>query len=398
VLLYTFGYLDDALKLAKQLESALPEDPEIHYLSGEIYAGLNDDSNSTRSYQQAITGFLDQFRRHEPDAATLIKMSRCLIANKEGKKAHACLKQVLTLAPSMPAAHYQMGQLFERTNQPVNALKAYRHCLKIKPDHAESLTAYSELMAGKGRLDKSAWAYRRLLLQTPEHAGLKHLLKASSSGKVQGGADEQYVKDVFDDYADTFDDHLVNTLAYYTPEKLERLFSNTICNAKGLSTIDLGCGTGLCGPLFRLCSKQLVGVDLSSGMLEKAAGKACYDELLNCDLVAGLKRFHGSLDLAVAADVFVYVGELQEIFSACFKALNTGGHLLFSVESTASRKGLVLQPSGRYQHSAPYVERLLEKNHFTLVRKEPADIRIEVGKPVLGALYLVRKEAFSPLY
>jgi len=398
VLLFTTGHLDDALKLAKELESALPDNPEILYLLGEIYAKLNDKPNSCQSYQQAIIGFRKQFRHNEPDAATLIKISRCLIATKEYKKAHLCLEKVLRLTPSMPAAHYEMGQLFERIKQPVNALKAYRQCLKIKPDHYESLTAYSSLMAGKGRLDKSAWAFRRLLLQAPEDAALKHLVKASSSEKVKGGADEQYVKDVFDNYADTFENHLVNTLAYYTPEKLEHIFSNTISETKDLNTIDLGCGTGLCGPLFRPYSKQLVGIDLSSGMLEKATDKACYDELLNCDLVAGLSKFHGSLDLAIAADVFVYVGELQAVFAACYKALKPRCHLLFSVETTASRKGLVLQPSGRYQHSAAYVEGLLENNHFTLVRKETADIRNEGGKPVLGALYLVRKEAFSPLY
>jgi len=397
VLLFTTGHLDDALNLAKQLESALPEDPETHYLLGEIYAELNDNSNSCQSYQKALSGFREQFRNREPDVATQIKISRCLIANKEYKKAHMQLEQVLTLAPSMPSAHYQMGQLFECVGQPVNALKAYRHCLKIKPNHFESLAAYGKLMAEKGSLDKSAWAYRRLLLQKPEDANIKHLLSASTSENVQGGVNEQYVKDVFDHYADTFEDHLVNILSYTTPEKLKDLFNDTIDDTKDLNTIDLGCGTGLCGPLFRPCSKQLVGVDLSSGMLEKASDKACYDELLNCDLVAGLNKYYGSLDLAVAADVFIYVGDLEEVFTACFKALKTGGHLLFSVESTTSRKGMVLQPSGRYHHSSRYIEELLEEHHFALTRQESVNIRTEAGKPVSGELYLACKEKFSPL-
>jgi len=319
------------------------------------------------------------------------------MANNEYKKAQLCLKRVLSITPDMLAAHYEMGQLFERTGQPVMAIKAYRHCLKIKPDHLESLLAYSKLMARKGCLDKSAWTYRRLLLQAPENAGLKHLLKANVPGDVQGGADEQYVKDVFDDYADRFDEHLVNGLSYHVPEKLGVLFNDTIKKAKDLNIIDLGCGTGLCGPLFRPYAKQLTGVDLSAGMLKKADERDCYDKLLNCDLVEGLKKYHGTLDLAIAADVLVYVGELADVFAACFMALKTAGYLMFSVESTTSPKGLVLKQSGRYQHSMSYITKLLEKHHFSLVKKEVTEIRTEGNEPVMGVLYLARKEKFSPL-
>ena len=41
-----------------------------------------------------------------------------------------------------------------------------------------------------------------------------------------------------------------------------------------LDVLDLGCGTGLCGPLLRPYARALAGVDLSPQMLERMRGVA----------------------------------------------------------------------------------------------------------------------------
>lgn len=264
--------------------------------------------------------------------------------------------------------------------------------LKIAPDHTETLMAYSALMAEKGRLDRSAWAYRRLLLQAPDDASLKHLLKATSQPDDRTGADERYVQDVFDAYAAHFDDHLVNTLSYQVPELAWALYTRTMPSRCDLFTVDLGCGTGLCGPYFRSLSKRLVGIDLSASMLDKAAERQCYDALAQQDLVAGLRPYNTAVDLALAADVFVYVGDLASVFVACVRALAEGGHLLFSVESTTHPSGVVLHPSGRYQHSDAYILAMAQAHHFSVVVREAINVRMENGHPVKGALFLLQKE------
>ena len=56
--------------------------------------------------------------------------------------------------------------------------------------------------------------------------------------------------------------------------------------------MDLGCGTGLCGPLLRDILPQgsrLTGVDLSIRMLDKAAKRQCYDNFVESDIVVYLK-------------------------------------------------------------------------------------------------------------
>lgn len=53
--------------------------------------------------------------------------------------------------------------------------------------------------------------------------------------------------------------------------------------------VDLGCGTGLMGPLLRPHTQQLAGVDLSAGMVQKARERGCYDELAVDELVQFLE-------------------------------------------------------------------------------------------------------------
>lgn len=46
-----------------------------------------------------------------------------------------------------------------------------------------------------------------------------------------------------------------------------------------LDILDLGCGTGLIGSWFKDYGRRIVGVDISSVMLDMATKKGCYHEL-----------------------------------------------------------------------------------------------------------------------
>ena len=63
----------------------------------------------------------------------------------------------------------------------------------------------------------------------------------------------QGVRELFDDYADTFDDDLVNGLRYDVPNLLRK----QIPDAHFKRCLDLGCGTGLSGVAFRDCCGTL---------------------------------------------------------------------------------------------------------------------------------------------
>ena len=67
--------------------------------------------------------------------------------------------------------------------------------------------------------------------------------------------------------------------------------------------------------------------------MHKAKLKNCYTDLCHQEAVAYLSSVQAnSVDLIVAADVFIYIGDLHNVFSASQLALKSGGAIVFTVE------------------------------------------------------------------
>ncbi|GFH08640.1 TPR_REGION domain-containing protein, partial [Haematococcus lacustris] len=93
--------------------------------------------------------------------------------------------------------------------------------------------------------------------------------------------------------------------------------------------VDLGCGTGLMGDLVRplVAPGGLEGVDLSAGMVAKASQRGCYDQL------AGPQQRRQPYDLLLAADVFVYIGDLAPVLQAAASSAAPRALLAMSTET-----------------------------------------------------------------
>ena len=110
------------------------------------------------------------------------------------------------------------------------------------------------------------------------------MLAASTGRHVPRRASDAFVVRTFDDFAASFEAKL-ESLSYRAPA----LVADTLADAGlvpdgRLAVLDAGCGTGLCGPLLRPYASRLVGVDLSSGMLEHARHKQIYTDLAQAEL------------------------------------------------------------------------------------------------------------------
>ena len=156
-----------------------------------------------------------------------------------------------------------------------------------------------------------------------------------------------------------------------------------------LRILDLGCGTGLSGVVFRDVATELAGVDLSAKMIEKAAARAIYDELSVDDVASALNAQPAHWDLLVAADVFVYIGDCDEVMTAASSALRPGGWLLFSVEQ-GEEQDFVLREAGRYAHGAAYFQRLADEHGFRVHARENTVLRQNLGVDVYGWLYAMQ--------
>lgn len=200
------------------------------------------------------------------------------------------------------------------------------------------------------RSEEAIAAYRRALESGGDAGEIEFALGADTSPVV---APKQHVTNLFDKYAETFDQHLVSGLKYQTPALLFDAIARFAPPAN-IDVLDLDCGNGLFGPQLRPLAWTLTGIDLLSNMLKKAEQRQLYDHLICRDIAEFLDTQIDAFDLAVAADVFVYIGDLSRMFGGVRGALRDGGLFGFSVEAT-DEADFVLRTTLRYAHSVAYL-------------------------------------------
>jgi len=125
-------------------------------------------------------------------------------------------------------------------------------------------------------------------------------------------------------------------------------------------------------------------------MLEKAAALRVYDALRQADVVDFLTDSDERFDCVVAADVFIYVGELREVFRRLAERMPAGGVFSFSVEQSTDGD-LALRPSLRYAHSEAGIRRLAQAHGFRVVAMERRPVRQEQREPVAGLFFWLER-------
>jgi predicted TPR repeat methyltransferase len=198
-----------------------------------------------------------------------------------------------------------------------------------------------------------------------------------------------FVSGLFNEYADHFDGHLVRTLKYSAPQSMFGLLNPCVGNM--FEILDIGCGTGLMGKLLKPFASRIVGVDLSQDMLSRAELTSAYDQLLVADVLEFLEQCKESFNLVVSADVFIYIGELKNIFKDLSRIIPTGGLFCFSVEKSESALFSLSPKTLRYSHSSEYIQELASLNNFKIRNCSEGSIRQEHDVGVIGLCYLLEK-------
>ena len=285
------------------------------------------------------------------------------------------------------------------------AAELMEQALEISPDWAAGwyhLAEYAEKAADR---KAAAAALGRVLALAPEDPfGATLRLAVLGAADVPAAPPSRYVEQLFDDYAQRFDTALVGKLDYSVPQKLAALVDEGIETRHFAHVTDLGCGTGLFGERIRERAAFLEGFDLSANMLAKAREKRVYDRLAQADLslapedsgVFDPAHAVERADLASAADVLMYLGNLAPVFVIAARLVAAGGHFAFSVEDAEAEEAYVLRPSLRYAHGEGYVRECAQEAGFTVLESRQTVIRTDAGAPVTGRLYLARRRGPTP--
>lgn len=319
-----------------------------------------------------------------------------LLATGDTEGALQGFDRALQLRPGYAEAWCGRGGLLLYAGQPEAALDSWHRALAARPGYVRAQLGLANTLRALGRHEAAIIAYRQARKMGADAATVDYLLAALGAGAAPQASPPDYVAALFDGYAPRFDHHLVEELRYRTPALLAGLLRRHLPGdgtQAQFDVLDLGCGTGLCGPHLRPFARHLAGVDLSRAMLGRAGEPGVYDDLACAGIVPFLQGSDRQWDVLAAADVLVYIGDLDTLFAAARRALRTGGLFAFSVEvleegteGNREKRGYALRTSGRYAHAPGYLEHLAARHGLAVRALETCTLRQDSGVDVAGLL------------
>jgi predicted TPR repeat methyltransferase len=303
-------------------------------------------------------------------------------ARGQWQAAAQALEKALALSPQQVRLWLELGQVSLRLGDVKSALQAFDRALQEDPGCASAWSERGSLMRELHQFEEAACCFEKALALggDPELNG--YYLASVRDGDPPTTPPRRYVEALFDDYAADFQSHVVEKLNYRGFEVLLKPLLDT--GKRYRHVIDLGCGTGLCGALMAPQADTIDGVDVSRAMLKQARKLGVYRELTHADLGEFLAATALRVDLILAADVFIYVGDLAAVFRSMRRILEPGGCLAFTVELPKGGRDIQLLPSLRYAHSEGYIRRLADEARFTSMRISEAPIRYDQITPIMG--------------
>lgn len=407
--------------------------PNLHFMAGLANGKLGRVEEAIAAYRRALQ-YQPEFVEARANLAYLLEHS--------GKidEAAECYRRALVLAPGEWTALNRLGHCERLMGQPNSSLQTLEKALAINPRSAPTLNEAALTLLQLDRPDDAiaklreavavdpgfaaGWAnlckllyvryleaaqaaetagtqapdagpvvecFDRLLEFDPSNVEFKYL-RDGLAGVPRDRPPNEYVQILFDRFAPRFEERALAELGYNAPAVVGRFLAPWLAARKDLRVVDLGCGTGLSGAFVRPHAAVLTGVDLSGGMLEIARTRGLYDELAREEIGDWLARqAPQSLDLILALDVFIYVGDLERVLQLAAAAVAPDGRVVFTIESLDSGGQFKLLRSGRYAHAPDYVMGAAQRAGFRGVQSEPFDIRVEAGRPVSALIYALEK-------
>ncbi len=397
-------------------------DPSLEQARQAFVAGIEQFE---RHDFEAAAGFFEQALQHAPGRpSVLVNLGVSCVHLGRFERADECLRQALDADDSQTDAWMAWGVTQLALGNWPQALHCHDKARALGADGAEFCLRWGQCLAHQGRLPQALQAFEQALAHDPDLAEawsqLAHLHRdmgqtaqaiAGYQRAMQLGADPElhryylaalspeqpmvnapaaYVERLFDQYADDFEAHLVGQLGYQGHRVLlEHL--PVPPDTRFERVWDLGCGTGLCGSLIRPRADHLSGVDLSSAMVVKARALGVYDSLQAQELVDFLKQGADQADLVLAADVFIYVGQLEAVFEVLSPRMQPGGLLAFTVEEADPGLAVQLHSTLRYAHALTYLQGLAAQHGWQWARVHRAPLRLDQAQPLMGAYVYLQK-------
>jgi predicted TPR repeat methyltransferase len=273
------------------------------------------------------------------------------------------------------------------------AVALFNNILANHPGDTASLAGLADSSMARGDKATAQQCWDRLVELDPNNEGYRFNQQVAY-GKIPAVIPESATRALFDDMAGVFDQHLVGSLGYKLPKQVADWILQKY-PTRELNVLDLGCGTGLLGACLGQLRGYIVGVDLSSKMIEQAARHGVYYKIHQvgiADAVANTPENH--FEVVTALDVFTYLGDLSQIIPNAHRVAKPNGYVIFSCERALETEAdWLLRPTKRYAQKQSHIEHLCRNAGFVDVTVQDTTIRFEGTEPINGFLVVARKAA-----
>ena len=384
VLMVQRGERERALELLKKASTIAPREPGVWNNLGNALLSLGKLPEAEKAFRRSLA--------LADSAEAWTNIARIQRRRQEWTRSEASARRAIALAPRSGEAWHYLSLALLGLQRSEEAFEAAVQAELLLPAHAQRREAYGRALWAAGEHERAVAFYRDWLAKEPGNPYAQHHL-AAALGETPERASDAYVEKVFDQFAASFDTQLA-TLKYRAPELVaDALAALLPAPAAQFDIADLGCGTGLCGPLVKPWARSLAGCDLSAGMLERAAPRQVYDQLVKAELVQFLVDRPAAFDVLVSADTLIYFGELGPMLTAAHAALRSAGTLVFTLEALDDADGAQfrLTESGRYAHALPGLRARLAAAGFAEPAITSITPRLESARGVAGWLVTTRR-------
>ncbi len=378
------GAHDRAHAYLKEASTRAPREPAVWNNLGNVLAALGKRTDAEKAFRRSLALV--------ENAEALTNLARLQRRSREWARSEASCRRALAVSPRFGEAWHYLSLALLGQGKSEEAFEAAVQAELLLPEGNGRRETYGRALSAAGEHERAVAFYRDWLAREPANPYVQHHL-AAATGETPDRASDAYVEQVFDQFATSFDAHLAS-LQYRAPELVvDALRTALPAPAAQFDIADLGCGTGLCGPLVKPWARALVGCDLSTQMLERAAARGAYDALVKAELVQFLVERPAAFDVLVSADTLIYFGELAPMFAAAHAALRVGGSFVFTVEALADSDDapFTLMASGRYAHRRADLQARLAAAGFAERAFVEASPRYESARPVAGWLVSVTR-------
>ena len=376
------GRLDEALATFDAALKVAPQHPARSLHRAMALRRLGRNEEALPLYAQFVRAFpqMQEAWRGLADVQAALGETQAALRSRQ---------QARALAPNDADVAFEHATALLQAG---NALDAARELERILQTRENDTQAWVWLGRAHLKLDDVAaarTAFERARALDPDDSMIAHF-HAAATGTLPAAVESDYIRILFDDFADRFEHTLVDLLSYDTPARLADFLQRQGADV-GERVLDLGCGTGLMAVHLARPGRVIDGVDLSPRMLERARSKGLYRHLHTAELIGFLRDAREDWNLIVATDVYIYLPDAAASFPLALAHLAPGGCLAFSIETSVGDDTELLPQTGRYRQAPARITRELVDAGFVDIAQEPVVLRLESGKPVAGALFVAKR-------